>query len=348
MTDGHNDNLRFIEQNIIARLKKSIIGILIVFALGTFYYWLFEDLSFVDALFFTGITISTVGYSMPKSLSTFGKFFTLILIFAGLSIVLYSVSYITALFVEGDLIRMLRHKRLERKVSRLREHVIVVGVGNIGIQVIHQLIRIKEPVVAVDNAITEEKFSEKIFSNNGEVTFIEGDATMEDVLLKAGVKNARALVTTLPDDAMNVFVTLTAKNLNPSIYVVSNISNLNNLTKFIYAGVDHPVATAEIAGVKMVEALAFKKKNEDVIDVLNIKDKTFRVETLDVKGTKLCNKRIEELKLKENYNIYIVGLIKNDEFILGPSKNDILYEDCRVVIFGEDKGIEVFRKDYLQ
>ena len=82
--------------------------------------------------------------------------------------------------------------------------------------------------------------------------------------------------------------------------------------------------------------------------MLNIKDKTFRVETLDVKGTKLFNKRIEELKLKENYNIYIVGLIKNDEFKLGPSKNDILYEDCRVVIFGEDKGIEVFRKDYLQ
>ncbi|WP_448376318.1 potassium channel family protein [Fervidobacterium sp.] len=347
MKEMPNSSLKLIEETIIKRVKKSILLIALVFLTGTLYYWLFEGLSFIESLFFTGITISTVGYGMPETLSNFGKIFTLILILAGLSVVLYSVSYITALLIEGDLIKLMKLRRIERRVSKVREHVIVVGVGNIGTQVVNQLLRAKETIVAIDNKLTEEEVQKKIFSNEGQFIYVEGDATNEEVLLRAGIKHARALITTLPNDAMNIFVTLTAKNLNSNVYVVSNITDLNNLTKFIYAGVDHPIATAEIAGIKMVETVSSKRKKEAVLDVLNIKDKTFRVEIIDVKGTRLSGKKIEGLMLKEKYNVYIVAILRNEDFILGPSKNDVLTDDCRIVLFGEISGINTFRKDYL-
>jgi len=347
MKEMTNSSLKLIEETIIKRVKKSILLIALVFLTGTLYYWLFEGLSFIESLFFTGITISTVGYGMPETLSNFGKIFTLILILAGLSVVLYSVSYITALLIEGDLIKLMKLRKIERRVSKVREHVIVVGVGNIGTQVVNQLLRAKETIVAIDNKLTEEEVQKKIFSNEGQFIYVEGDATNEEVLLRAGIKHARALITTLPNDAMNIFVTLTAKNLNSNVYVVSNITDLNNLTKFIYAGVDHPIATAEIAGIKMVETVSSKRKKEAVLDVLNIKDKTFRVEIIDVKGTRLSGKKIEGLMLKEKYNVYIVAMLRDEDFILGPSKNDVLMDDCRIVLFGEITGINTFRKDYL-
>ncbi|MFN4199990.1 potassium channel protein [Fervidobacterium riparium] len=337
-----------LRNEIKRRLIKHLISIFAVFFVGTIYYWVFEDLSFLDALFFTGITISTVGYGMPDTISSTGRIFTLFLILAGLSVVLYSVSYITALLVEGELTQLFKVRRTEKRVSKMNNHIIVVGIGNIGTQVVNQLLRFKEDVVGIDANITEKEIRERLIEDGSKLVFINGDATNENVLLKAGIKQARALITTLPDDALNIFVTLTAKNMNPNIYVVSNISNINNLTKFIYAGVDHPIATAEIAGVKMVETIILRKQRENVLDVLNIRDKRFRVEIVDVSSTNLEGKRIEELRLKEKYNVYIVALLKGEEFVLGPSKNEIICKDCKLIAFGEEEGLSRFRNDFLQ
>lgn len=329
------------------RIVKSILGIFSVFTVGTLYYWLFEGLPFLDALFFTGITISTVGYSMPENLSPYGRVFTLLLILVGLSFVLYSISYVTAIIVEGELGKVFKNKRIERRVSKMNKHVIVVGIGNIGTQVVTQLIRYEE-VVAIDKNLDEQVIMERIPSSREKLVLINGDATSEETLLKAGIRQARALITTLPDDALNVFVSLTAKNLNSNIYVVSNITNLKNLTKFIYAGVDFPVATAEIASVRMVETVLEKKHRESVLDILNIEGRTFKVEVADIHGTKLVGKKIEELRLKEDYNLFIVGVLKNDKFELGPSKDYRIHKDDKLVIFGENKGLEYFRKDFLE
>lgn len=336
------------EERLRRRIKISIIGIFSVFTIGTFYYWIFEKIPFLEALFFTGITISTVGYGIPKELSVHGKLFTLLLILVGLSFVLYSISYITAIIVEGELGKVFKNRRIERRVSKMKDHVIVVGVGNIGTQVVNQLLRYESYVVAIDKELDEDAVLNKIPNGKEKLVLINGDATSEETLVRAGIRQARALITTLPDDALNIFVALTAKNLNHNLYIVSNISNLANLTKFIYAGVDHPIATAEIASVKMVETVVQKKSREDVLDILNIKDKTFKVEVIDIKNTKLINKRIEELKLKENYNLFIVAVIKDSDFLLGPSKDYKIAQDEKLVIFGEEKGLENFRRDFLE
>uniref|UniRef100_A0A7V4NET0 Potassium channel protein n=1 Tax=Fervidobacterium pennivorans TaxID=93466 RepID=A0A7V4NET0_FERPE len=349
MSKSKSRNLGVIERNLLNRVKKALVSVFLIFLVGTLYYWLFEGYSLIDSIFFVGITISTVGYGMHEQLSTFGKIFTMLLILAGLSVVLYNVSYVTALLVEGELIKLMKQRRVERKVSKMKEHIIVVGAGNIGTQVINQLLRLNEHVVAIDNLVTEEELKEKIADSSKakNVVFIRGDATSEEVLLRAGIKHARALVTTLPNDALNIFVSLTAKNLNANIYIVSNITNLSNLTKFIYAGVDHPIATAEIAGLKIVEALTFLKKRENIIDVLNISDKAFQVEIIDIKNTKLAGKKIEELRLKEKYNVYIIGLLKDKDLVLGPSKNEVLADDSKVVLFGEINGLSKFREEFL-
>ncbi|WP_241241313.1 potassium channel protein [Fervidobacterium sp. 2310opik-2] len=336
------------EKTFLRRITISIIGILVVFLVGTFYYFFFEKYSLLESIFFTAITLSTVGYGIPRELSAFGKIFTIFLILIGLSFVLYSISYITAILVEGELNKFFKTKRIERRVSKMKNHIIVVGVGNIGTHVVNQLLRYDEKVVAIDKAVNENAFFERIHGNKEKLILINGDATNEETLLKAGIREARALITTLPDDSLNVFVALTAKNLNNKIYIVSNINNLANLTKFIYAGVDYPIATAEIASIRIVETVIGNKPKENVIDILNIKDKTFRVEIVDVENTKLSGGKIEDLKLKEKYNIFIVGVINNEKFLMGPSKDYIINPKDKIILFGESSGLENFRKDFLQ
>ncbi|MGC8819969.1 MAG: potassium channel family protein [Fervidobacterium sp.] len=338
--------LRELNENILLkRILISISGIFLVFSAGTIYYWLIEDYTFTEAMFFTAITLSTVGYGIPKDLSLHGKLFTILLILIGLSFVLYSISYITATLVEGEIAKIFKNKNIERRIRKMKRHVIVVGVGNLGTQVIHQLLRYENKVVAIDK--NSENTNIKGLEKEGKVLFITGDATSEDTLLKAGIKEARTLITTLPDDALNIFVALTAKNLNSNIYVVSNITNISNLTKFIYAGVDHPIATAEISGIKMVETVVSKKAKEDVVDVLSIRDKRFRIEIIETFGTPLSGKRIEDLQLKEKYNILVVAIMKDGEFLLGPSKGYLIGDNDKLVIFGEVTGIEEFRKKLL-
>ncbi|ODN31260.1 potassium channel family protein [Fervidobacterium thailandense] len=339
---------RELEETIFRKVRFSIGGIATIFFTGTLYYHFVEKLSLLDAMFFTAITISTVGYGVPKELSIHGKLFTMLLIFAGLSFVLYGISSITALLVEGEFNRALRERRKERRIGKMDAHVIVVGIGNIGSQVVNQLLRYGEEVVGIDKELSEENLSERVrVTSTGKFILVNGDATKEDVLIKAGIKRARALITTLPDDSQNVFVTLTAKNLNPNIFVISNITNLNNLTKLIYAGVDQPIATAEIAGLRIVETLRGKKAKESLIDVLNIRNKTFKVETVKIENTVLVGKRIEELRLKEKYGIFIVAVLKGEELLLGPSKDYKIEKTDILVIFGEESGVERFRKDLL-
>ncbi len=336
------------EKTFLRRITISIVGIFVVFLVGTFYYFFFEKYSLLESMFFTAITLSTVGYGIPGKLSTFGKIFTIFLILIGLSFVLYSISYITAILVEGELNKFFKIKKIERRVSKMKNHIIVVGVGNIGTHVVNQLLRYDENVVAIDKVVDENTFFERINGNREKIILINGDATNEETLLKAGVHEARALITTLPDDSLNVFVALTAKNLNNKIYIVSNINNLTNLTKFIYAGVDYPIATAEIASVRIVETVIGNKPKENVIDILNIKDKTFRIEIVDVENTKLSGEKIEDLKLKEKYNIFIVGVINNEKFLIGPSKDYIINSKDKIIVFGESSGLENFRKDFLK
>lgn len=339
---------RELEKTIFRKIKISILGIIAIFFTGTFYYYLVEKLPVLDAMFFTAITISTVGYGLMKDLSVQGKVFTMLLIFAGLSFVLYGISSVTVLLVEGEVNKAIRERRKERRIGKMDAHVIVVGIGNIGSQVVSQLLRYGEEVVGIDKELNEENLSERVrVTSSGKFILINGDATKEDVLIKAGIQRARALITTLPDDSQNVFVTLTAKNLNPNIFVISNITNLNNLTKLIYAGVDQPIATAEIAGLRIVESLRGKKAKESLIDVLNIRNKTFKVETVKVENTILVGKRIEELRLKEKYGIFIVAILRDEELLLGPSKDYRIGQNDVLVIFGEESGVEKFRKYLL-
>ncbi|MGB9615597.1 MAG: cation:proton antiporter regulatory subunit, partial [Fervidobacterium sp.] len=110
---------------------------------------------------------------------------------------------------------------------------------------------------------------------------------------------------------------------------------------------DHPIATAEISGIKMVETVVSKKVKEDVVDVLSIRDKRFRIEIIETFGTPLSGKRIEDLQLKEKYNILVVAIMKDGEFLLGPSKGYLIGDNDKLVIFGEVTGIEEFRKKLL-
>ncbi|MBO8160181.1 MAG: potassium channel protein [Thermosipho sp. (in: Bacteria)] len=317
--------------------------VILVLLSGVFYYYYFENFSIEDAFFFTAITISTVGYGMPENLSNGGKIFTSILIFAGISVVLYGVSTITAIIVEGKLKDFLKRRRIRRMIDKMKDHIIVVGAGKTGEYVISELIKEKEKFVVID--IDEEKIQKIInLFENTPIAYVIGDATEEEILKEAGIEKAKALITTLSEDSINVFVVLSAKTLNPDLTIVSKVTDVSSIKKLKYAGATTVVAANEIAGTRMAR-LTIKPHAVNFLDIVAFGKQSYRIEEIFVEdNSPLTGKTIAELNLAKNYQIMVLGINRNGEIYFAPTGDSMIQANDKLIILGDKEHIEKFRE----
>lgn len=165
----------------------AIISIITVFVIGVVGYAIFEGRSILESAFMTVITLTTIGYSeSPSTLSKGGQIFTLILILGGLSVFGYALGNTTAFIVEGHLGSLIRRRKMDKKIEKLRNHYIVCGAGETGIHIINELIKVEEDFVVID--INEDRIKE--ISRDNEILYVVGDAANDEVLLEAGIKRA--------------------------------------------------------------------------------------------------------------------------------------------------------------
>ena len=229
------------------RLSALLLACVVV--LGTLGFRFLEQHTWIDALYMTVMTISTVGFPETRPLSPLGRLFTIGLLFAGLGVILYTVGAMTRYVIEGEFQQYLGRRRMERQIGTLDGHHVVCGYGRIGEAICQELATKPASFVVVEN--DEARLQQ---ARDQRYLVVAGDATDEATLRQAGVQKAKSLIASLSTDAANVFVTLTAKEMNPSIFVVARAEHERSQRTLKHAGADQVISPYVIGGHHMAQA----------------------------------------------------------------------------------------------
>ncbi len=311
-------------------LPIAMLGLTILF--GTAGYMLIENFSFLEALYMTVITISTVGFTEVKPLSDNGRIFTIFLILINLGLFTYFVTLLTRFFSDGEFTKLYKQIKMENSIQQLQQHVIICGFGRNGKESAQILFNNKIPFV-----VLEEKNELETDLDFEVKYFMKGDATKDEVLLEAGIKNARALITTLPLDADNLFVVLTAKQINPGLKVISRASQDSSVKKLKIAGADNVIMPDKIGGAHMATLVMLP----DVVEMLSIMStqSTDQFRVAEIQANK--NISLGELDMWSKTNCTILG-IKNpgNNYTINPDASYQLNPGERLIVMGSDEQIE--------
>jgi voltage-gated potassium channel len=234
----------------LRQVRKIVLLFLAVAAFGVAGFMAIEGWSFLDALFMTVVTISTVGYGEVHPLTTYGKVFAIALIFLGVGTFLYVITSIGEFVVSGQLSGALGRRKMKKTIHDLKDHYILCGFGRVGTQVALELQREHVPFVVIDN--NPDPIQE--CSLRGHL-YIEGDASNDEVLQEAGIMRAKGLVTATDADADNVYITLSAKGLKSDLFVVARANLEKSEYKLMKAGADRVLSPYSIGGKRLASLL---------------------------------------------------------------------------------------------
>jgi len=311
-----------------------LVGLLIV---GTSGYVLIEGWSLLDSLYMTVITVSTVGFREVFRLSPAGQLFTIALIIFGVSFIAYSASSLVQFMVEGQLRSILGRRKLEKKISKLKNHYIICGYGRIGTHICRELEAKPVPFVVV------EKESGKIekFGQDGTL-FVDGDATLDETLIKAGIRNAKGLVTAVTSDTENVYITLTARGLNPDMFILARASEEASETKLKRAGATKVISPYVMGAARMAQAIL----RPSVLDFIEIatagKNYELQIEESRVTSDSiLVGKSLVTSGIRKDLGIIIVGIKKEDgQMHFNPASETVIEPGDVLITLGEPAAIE--------
>lgn len=324
------------------KMMSALALVFFVISVGVAGYMLIEGFRFLDALYMTVITVGTVGFKEIRELSDTGKVFTIILIITSIGIVTYTLSVVAAHFIEGELRNVFRDFRKKSGIKKMENHIIICGYGRNGRQAVSELKAHRRPFVVIDN-----KHEVVAANDDNTILIIEGDSTEDDVLIRAGVKTAKALITTLPNDADNLFVVLSARSLNPNLITVSRAADDSAERKLFKAGVNNVVMPERVGGAHMVSLVV----NPDVVDFLDYisvhgKDDTNLVEiTCNCIAEKFKNRSIRELEIRIKSGANIIGFKTPDgNYIINPTPDTVLIPGSKLFVLGTPEQIRLMKE----
>lgn len=300
-----------------------------------------EKWNFLDAAYMTAMTLSTVGFMEVHEISPAGRLFTMILIFAGVGYFLYIAGVLVKSIVEGEIQSILGRKRLDKKISKLKNHYIVCGYGRIG-KVLCQLIKEEtNDIVVIEADDTLVSILEK-----DKLHYLHGDASDEDLLEKASIRNASFLVAALGTDTANVFLVLTARQLNPNIYILARASSPNVRNKLMIAGanlVESPYDTGAISmGLKLL-----RPSVSSFLDIaLSRKSEAIQIEELFVpKSSQYTNIALKDSGIRQDFNLIIISIKKaSGEMLFNPHFETLIEPRDTVIVMGKSVDLRKFSK----
>jgi len=328
--------------------KKLIISLsLIAFSVlsGIFGFMFIEGYHFLEAFYMTVITISTVGYQVSEPLSDTGKIFVSFYIIFNVGVLTYIVTYIASYVFEGEFKNEFYKYFNYKGVMKLKNHVIVCGYGRNGRRACQELRIQGTPFVVIESRkeVIEEYIDVKT------IPLIQGDAGNEDILIKANIEHATHIISTLPDDAHNVFVALTAKELRPDIIVISRLSDPKAEKKLKKAGVDEVVMPDTLGGRHMAHLIT----KPYIIKFLNMIDGIeggFEVDEYYFEQFKddYKEKSIKDLHIRSSSgaNILAVGK-RNGGLQINPGPETKLQEDWYFIVVGRKTSMQQFKDEYI-
>lgn len=327
-------------------MKKIVVSgalLVLILMMGTGGYMLIEGSSFFDGLYMAVITITTVGYGEAIPLSKAGKYFTIFLILIGVSFVLYLVGEITNAVVEGGLRRILGRSNMEKKVAGLKKHYIVCGFGRIGKVICKSLRENNLPFMIVENDDDEIRKIDDL----GYLS-LQGNASSDETLLKAGIREARGLIAVVSSDADNVYIVLSARGLNPNLYIMARSSGTEGTeTKLLRAGADKVISPYYIGAVRMAQ-MVMRPTVVDFID-LTVHDGELglRLEELRVSAKAgFVNMTLMESNIRKKHDLIVVAIKRDQgEMLFNPNPHSQILPGDILIVLGEHESIKELEKE---
>jgi voltage-gated potassium channel len=321
------------------KLMIAFLSLFVISLIGTVGYHFIEGWDLVTSLYATVITLSTVGYGDLYPETAEGRIFTMFLILFGVGTMFYAVVLMAETMVEGRLRILLGRGKLEKIIGKMQNHYIICGCGKIGYLICKELAEEKVDFVVIDNVpeviqrIEEEGF-----------VYYKGDATNDKTLLDAGIKRAKGIVCVLPSDALNLYVILTAKEMNPGIFILSRSEDEESEHRLLRAGADRVMSPYTLGGMRMAMAI-LRPAMLDFIEITTRRQSLeLRMEEISIcEGSPIIGKSIGESEIRQKYGLIIVAVKKDSgKMIFNPLANYIIEKGDIVIALGEEKNVNEF------
>ena len=325
----------------IRHLKLCVLLLLLIIFIGVTGYMTIEHWGFLDALYMTVTTFTTVGYSEVHKVSDSGRMFTIFFIIIGVMYFLYIAGVIVQFMVEGQIRTILGRRSLDKKIDRLKNHYIVCGYGRIGKTLCTMLKR-----KAVDLVVIEKNQDLIPVMVEDKTIYISGDAGDETNLIKAGIRHAKGLIAVLATDTDNVFLVLTARQLNPDLYIMANASHNESKPKLLAAGANRVELPYDMGAVSMAQRII----RPTVTNFLNLalaqKRKDIQMEEIPVSpSSELVNVMLKDSGIRQQFNLIIIAIKKSDDSMLfNPSFEAVIESGDTVIAVGQEENLKKLEK----
>lgn len=335
--------------NAIIRLFRSkiytaIILLVVVMCIGILGYRFISDYSWIDAVYMTVITITTVGFAEVNPLNTESKIFTIFLILSSVVIVGYAISIITEYILSKNNFEDIKQRKMQKKINAMSNHIIICGYGRNGKQAAKKLLAYKKPFVVIErDKEMVEKFQEE------DIPFIFGNANEDEVLFEAGIEKASTLISALPSDADNLFVVLSARQINKNMCIISRASQETSYNKLKLAGANNVILPDKIGGDHMASLVVIPDLIEFIDNLGIVGERNINIE--EVKVEQLYNaseeRTIKDLDLRRKTGCTVIGF-KDDkgEYVVNPEADTKLIPGSKIIVLGRPEQIQKLNSEY--
>ncbi|MEM9001420.1 MAG: potassium channel protein [Bacteroidota bacterium] len=320
-----------------SKIVLAFILMVLVLCFGAVGYRFISGFSWIEAIYMTIITVTTVGFSEVKPLGTEAKVFTIFLIVTSVFIFGFAISIVTEYLLSRNSLQLLKKKKLKSKIKNLSDHVVVCGYGRNGQQAADKLKAYKRPFVVI------EKDREVVEKYGDGVLFVEGDANEDETLVAAGIERASYLIAAVPDDAVNLFVVLSARQFNADLFIITRASQATSVKKMRFAGANKVIMPDKIGGdhmaslVVMPDLITFMDKlSVEGEHTTNLEE----VEIADFRDQMDCSS-IRDLDLRNKTGCTIIGYVTPDgNYIINPEADLQLEPKGKVIVLGRPEQIQ--------
>ncbi|MCB0717134.1 MAG: NAD-binding protein [Bacteroidetes bacterium] len=319
---------------VLREIAAAAVFLLMLFAIGALGYHLIEGWTWLDGFYMTFITLTTIGFEEVQPLSHTGRLFTISLATIGIGAVAF-IATRTAQFLLTN--QALSQRRMNLRIARLTNHYIICGFGRIGSRIAEDLARANRHFVVVDS--NPEKLERA--NSLGYLSFL-GDAQMDETLETAGIRSARGLILTLPEDSSNVFVTLSARELNPGLFIMVRTDTKANLDKLKRAGANKVIAAYDIGADRMANVILRPNVNRFLEEIIRSDDLDLRMDEIRVEeGSKLAGQSLAQSKFRQEFGAIVLAILRPDgEMHFNPSADALVNARDILIVVGSRQAVD--------
>ncbi|MDA3862090.1 MAG: potassium channel protein [Melioribacteraceae bacterium] len=321
------------KEKLLNQVGLGLVALTVITIIGTVFYSLSEDFSILEAFYMTIITISTTGFKEVRPLSDAGMVVTIFIIISGVLTIAYTGSKAAQLIIETQLFR---RNRMSKQLGKIKNHYIVCGYGRMGREVCDTLIDNNEEFVVIDSA--QEKIDQIIEKG---FLFIHGDGANDETLIQAGIEKAKGLAAVVKSDAENIFITLSARELNKDLFVVARAIEERTESKLQKAGANRVVKPYELGGKRIVHLLLRPGVTDFIEGIARKNGMNINLEEISItKPCPLVGKTLAESPLRKELNIMVIAIYKSDvSFIYNPRSTEKIEIGDKLIVIAETENL---------